>query len=75
MERIGTELPVAAGRYEGEDEDGYRWAVEIARAPVEAGEEPPIVVPYDVDIRVSWDEVDRERAIELTTLRLAPAGR
>ena len=72
LERVGPELQVAEARYQGETEEGFRWVVDVAPAPYETGDEPPLATPFTVRVEVLWDEDGAERSIDLTTLRLAP---
>ena len=69
LARVGTELPLAVGEAEGETEDGMRWHTGIRLA------EPPNedlgIVPYEVQVTVSWGPGAAEQ-VTLTTLRLGP---
>ena len=71
IEEVGTVIPLEAGEYGGEFEDGTRWSVAIR--PHEAGEgaaaETVALVPYEIEVTAS-----RERGgkVTLRSLRLAP---
>jgi general secretion pathway protein I len=67
LARVGVEVPLAAGEFEGESEDGLSWrtVIEVAEAP--SAEE--ILVPYLVTVSVAWGAGPGEQ-VTLTTLRL-----
>ncbi len=73
LDRIGQDIPLAAGEQAGVSEDGLRWSIAIAPSPLIAPEhsaDSP-VIPFDVEVSVA---ADGGRPITLTTLRLAPAA-
>lgn len=71
IEEVGTVIPLEAGEYGGEFEDGTRWSIVIR--PHETGTgaavETMALVPYEVEVTAS-----RERGgkVTLRSLRLAP---
>ena len=67
LARVGVEIPLVVGAYEGESEDGLRW-----RAAIEIAEEPDdeqAMVSYVIEVNVAWGESPAEQ-VTLTTLRL-----
>ena len=69
LEEVGSVIALEPGELDGEWDDGYRWRVEID--PYEIGEASAeaALVPYTVEVTVSWDG---DRNVTLTTLRLGP---
>ncbi len=55
IEEVGTVIPLEAGEYGGEFEDGTRWSIAIR--PHEAGEgaaaETVALVPYEIEVTAS----------------------
>ena len=72
LDRVGQDIPLAAGEQAGVSEDGLRWRIAIAPsaliAPERRADSP--VVPLDVEVTVA---ADGAQPITLATLRLAPA--
>jgi general secretion pathway protein I len=71
LDRIGQDIPLAAGEQAGVSEDGLRWSIVIAPSPLIAPErraDSPLL-PFDVVVTVA---ADRGRPVALTSLRLAP---
>ncbi len=76
MEAVGTELPLEAGSYAGETDDGFTWAVEIT--DFEGLEEDSRTLElaeangtrlYWVDLTLAWGDGFRERQATFTTVR------
>src|SRR5882724_1278804 len=73
LDRIGQNIPLAAGEQAGVSEDGLRWSIAIAPSPLIAPDrraDSPLL-PFDVAVTVA---VDGGRPLTLTTLRLAPVA-
>ena len=71
LDRIGQDIPLAAGEQAGVSEDGLRWSIAIAPSPLIAPDrraDSPLL-PFDVVVTVASDG---GRPLTLTTLRLAP---
>ena len=80
MEEIGVDNGIGSGTHSGvfdlNDLDGprYRWRAELNRysedelGPADRGE----LVPYRVDLEVSWNMDGGQRSISLTSLVLRP---
>ena len=64
----------APGIREGEFDERYRWTTEVRipewGQPAAATRHP--LAPYEVSVRVHWEELGRQRSVELSTLRLWP---
>ena len=71
IEEVGTVIPLEAGEYGGEFEDGTRWSIAIR--PHEAGEgaaaETVALVPYEIEVTASRV---RGGEVMLRSLRLGP---
>lgn len=65
---------VTPGRREGETEDGFRWQTTVSEMesttdfPEASG--IPAVIPYQVHVQVVWGGNERERMVELHSLRM-----
>jgi len=73
LDRIGQDIPLAAGEETGVSEDGLRWSIAIAPSPLitpERRADSPLL-PFDVAVTVAGEG---GRPVTLTTLRLAPAA-
>jgi general secretion pathway protein I len=73
LDRIGQDIPLAAGEQAGVGEDGLRWSIAIAPSPLISPErraDSPLQ-PFDVVVTVA---ADGGRPLSLTTLRLAPVA-
>ena len=73
LDRIGQDIPLAAGEQAGVSEDGLHWSIAIAPSPLitpERRADSPLL-PFDVAVTVA---ADGGRPVTLTTLRLAPAA-
>lgn len=72
LERVGMDVPLAAGEQSGRTEDGMAWRIAIAPAdlldPQRAADSP--VLPFIVEVAVA---PERGQPVTLTTLRLVPA--
>ncbi len=71
LERVGTEVPMQPGEWAGTFDNGSRWTTRVrAYEPEgEAEQSAQTVVPYEVEVTVTWDD---DRSVSLKTLRLAP---
>jgi len=76
MEGVGTEVPLEAGAFQGETEDGIVWVIEItdfeglnedARARELA--EMNNTRLFWVDLRLEWGDGRRQRDASFTTIR------
>jgi len=76
MESVGNELPLEPGAYQGETDDGYRWAIEISdfegigedTRTLELAEMNSTQL-YWVDLQLSWGDERRNRDVQFTTIR------
>lgn len=76
MERVGNEVPLEAGGYQGETEDGFAWAIEITdfeglneeTRSVELAELTNTQL-YWVDLSLEWGDGRRQREARFTTIR------
>lgn len=75
LARVGFEIPLESGVYEGDPEEGIAWSVRVA--PYETGTESVAelpVEPYLVVVDVLWrDGGGKPRRLSLSTLRLGEA--
>lgn len=73
LDRIGQDIPLAAGERAGVSEGGLRWSIAIAPSPLIAPDrraDSPLQ-PFDVVVTVTGDG---GRPLTLATLRLAPTA-
>lgn len=76
MERVGSELPLEAGAFQGETEDGFTWVIEISdfeginedTRTLELAEMVNARL-YWVDLNLKWGDGRRERDVKFTTIR------
>jgi general secretion pathway protein I len=66
LARVGVEVPLQAGRSEGETDDGMHWQTEIEL--VEGPDEDQSLALYQVQVTVAWGASPAEQLM-LTTLR------
>jgi general secretion pathway protein I len=73
LDRIGQDIPLAAGERAGVSADGLRWSITVGPSPLIAPERraDSAVIPFDVNVSVA---AERGAPVILNTLRLAPAG-
>ncbi len=71
LERVGTEVPLQPGEWAGTFDNGSRWTTRVRayQPDGEAEQAVQTVVPYEVEVTVTWGN---DRSIRLKTLRLAP---
>ena len=70
---VGIETPLGPGEQEGRFADArFSWRQSV-RAPADATSTTAPLVPYIVELTVSWEERGSPRSLALTTLRLARA--
>lgn len=73
LDRVGIDIPLAAGEKSGRTDDGMAWRIAIGPAaildPQRAADSP--VLPFVVEVTVS---AERGQPVTLTTLRLVAAG-
>jgi hypothetical protein len=71
LDEIGAIIPLEPGSFDGDLDDGFHWRVEIRPFETADGVEDsaPTVVPYEVEVQVSWDGGG---PVTLQSLRLAP---
>jgi general secretion pathway protein I len=75
LETVGVETPLEVGASAGEFDAGFRWELEVRSYQAPEEEIDLDALHYQalqVTLRVFWGEQDRQRAITLSTLRLAP---
>ena len=69
---VGADIALESGSFGSGEEEGYRWEVSIspyAGEDLETG--PGSREPLVVQVRVTWDDLGRERRIFAETLRLS----
>ncbi len=71
LAQVGSAIPLQDGTLSGEWADQYQWTVAIRRAS-ELQRPDPVYALYSVDIRVGWREGERQRSVDLSTLKLGP---
>jgi general secretion pathway protein I len=70
LARAGTELPLAPGIYEGEEQE-FHWLLELVQVqPTELRAPPPDLTLLQLTARVSWADGERQRVLTLTSLRV-----
>jgi len=82
METVGTEVPLEAGGWEGETEDGFLWTLEITDfegvgedvRTLELAEQNGTRL-YWVDLNLSWEDGRGGRDASFTTIRSTIEGR
>ena len=72
LQALGTDLPVTEGPAEGRFDDRFSWDMLIEPYDWNAPEGSPgtSIEPYQVTVKVFWDEASQRRSIALTALRL-----
>lgn len=80
LDQLGVGEPLRPGVREGEFEDGrYRWSLEV-EPWTEPGEPPPDAAApaaarlFELRLAVQWAAGGPRERLQLSTLRLAPAG-
>jgi general secretion pathway protein I len=82
MELVGTEIPLEPGSWQGEEDGGYRWTLEIS--DFEGLPEDPRTLElallnstrlFWVDLRLAWGDGRRAREAGFSTLRSVVEGR
>lgn len=75
-ERLGTEIPVEAGSWGGESDDGIAWAIEISDFEGIGDDTRTLELAelngtrlYWVDMTLTWGDGDRRREATFTTVR------
>jgi general secretion pathway protein I len=67
------ETPLQPGETSGSVDETFHWTMSVnpyqGEDPIQFAENLPLV-PYQVDLKVQWEEGDESRTYELTTLRL-----
>lgn len=77
LARAGIETPLVAGETTGDLGDGVKWRQVVTLYREQAGTWPAedaAVLPYNVEVTVSWGEGRRARSLTLSTLRLGGVG-
>jgi len=66
---VGPEVAGLIGRHSGDDGNGYRWSIDVARV----SEHPPSgpVGLFEVSVEISWDDAGRPHHVRLETRRAA----
>lgn len=68
---VGVTSPLVQGRFEGRDDAGYAWRVEVA--PLNWDYADQLLsggsILYRVEVRVSWLSAGRENSFMLSSLR------
>jgi len=75
LARLGTDLAVTEGPSQGQFEDRFSWDMLIEPYAWDAPEGSPAaaVKPYQVTLKVFWEEATKRRSVSLTALRLVAA--
>ena len=77
LARAGVESPLAAGESFGDLDGEMRWHQVVTLYGNETSAWPAddiVLVPYRVEVTVSWGEGNRARSLSLSTLRLGGSG-
>lgn len=71
LARVGTEVPLAEGEYQGEWSPDYRWQIKVAplSLPPPLAQHPRWQL-FQIEVAVNWVEASRQRGYRLTTLRV-----
>ncbi len=71
---LGAERPPAPGIREGEFDTRYAWATEVRVPEWQQSDTDALhpLEPYEVSVRVFWEELGQRRSVELSTVRLWP---
>ncbi len=67
MASTGVETPLMAGQDSGEEGEKYRWQVNVEQLPDVV--EGSALSLMSVQVSVSWGEEERQRSIELNTIK------
>jgi len=70
LARVGGDIPLRPGRYEGQADGGYTWQVTAEARPFQGGGAEPEIEALAVRVRVSWGTAGRH--VELQTLVPVP---
>lgn len=73
LAELESDSPPAVGRQAGKTDDGYRWQSDVERYTELNADDlvnTPVVL-YQISVEVTWGGQGRERAVTLTTLRVA----
>lgn len=69
LARVGVELPLEVGEFEGKVDDlRWRTAIQLAEPVTEEAD----ISLYRIDVTVAWGEPEQDREVTLTTLKLGP---
>ncbi len=77
LARAGIETPLVEGETFGALDTGMQWRQVVTLHREEAGAwlaEEVTVLPYHVEVTISWGEGTRARSLSLATLRLQGTG-
>jgi general secretion pathway protein I len=70
LDDVGLDIPLQAGSFSGEPEDGIAWQVTIAPYDLgDTGWQAPLQ-PYVVTATAAWEDGGRQRRITLSSMRL-----
>ena len=72
MAEVSREGDLEPGAWGGTTRDGFRWHTTVEARAIAEDEMAVLraVVPYEVAVRVAWQEHDRNRQVEIRSLRL-----
>ncbi len=77
LARIGADLPIAEGELEGDAGGGFGWRIAIRPATLEDHQTDPAkrspILPYQVEVTITWGKGGPAETLTLTSLRLAAA--
>jgi general secretion pathway protein I len=71
MEEFLLTEELANGFFEGEFDDGFRWTSKITYLEPEDEEKKLPVDMFNITVEISWDDGNREKHFEISTLQIA----
>jgi general secretion pathway protein I len=71
MEEFLLTKELANGLFEGEFDDGFRWTSKITYLEPEEAEKKPPVDMFNITIEISWDDGNRKKHFEISTLQIS----
>ncbi len=75
MATVGVQEKIVEGELQGEIDAAYRWHIDttVFTPEVDVWDPESVpVIPYRIEVTVSWPSGTAERSFTLTTLRLVP---
>lgn len=73
LSELGKGIPVVEGAIEGEVDEKYLWRVDMVPLPP-LQEEDETIKRMKIDFKITWEENNRTRFIDVRTYRLSIEG-